>query len=767
MTANFYKRILQAGIILSLATVFLVFPTLLFPYITSKQLVFNILSEALLLIWLVFIWKFPAYRPKKSLITWGLAAFFTALVLSCFNSVDASLSFWGDAERMLGVFHIAHFFILYLVIISVFRTREDWMILLQSSVIIATFVSLRSFFGDPATNKAASTIGNTAYVSGYLIFNIYFAVLLFFKEHDKMWRWLYALPVLIMLIAFNNAHTSGAIIGLGVSILLVVFLVGVLHKSKKLKIAAWSLLVIAVALIAFVFSNTDATWFKNNPRLVALTTQKITFQTRLISWKAAAKDFKNHPIMGVGFGNYATVFDKYFDAKFYDYTKSETYFDRAHNNLIDLASTTGLVGLVSYLSIFVAVAWYLIRGLWRKPQQVELLIIIGLFTAYFIQNLAVFDSLVTYIGLMISLAYVYYLNNSGEDVKTDANLSTYVLSAVALFSFVLVISGSFSGLMITYVLLGIALAAIYLSFSHDETKEVEKKMPEFTMLTIFALIFLMLTSRFNFAPWQAFAGTINGYRQIGEGNVIEAFAAYKEAFSHNTPLDRDSKTALINSIISNPNVIYSLDPVKGQELADYVISLAEENVSHNPQDSLMYLQLAQMYSVGASLKIKDQAALDNYYNRALEAVDKSIAASPQRIPVYFMKANILVSHKNYPQAINTLNEAASFNSNYGEVYCQLYKVYDLAGDAKQAQINGDKCVESTDLESLGMTKSFLSLLDKYYQAKDYKHAIIMAKQLTVFQADNFQSWSLLGQIYGESGDKENARIANEKAALLQ
>ncbi|MFZ2310926.1 MAG: O-antigen ligase family protein, partial [Patescibacteria group bacterium] len=300
MTANFYKRILQAGIILSLATVFLVFPTMLFPYITSKQLVFNILSEALLLIWLVFIWKFPAYRPQKSLITWGLAAFFGALVLSCFNSVDAALSFWGDAERMLGVFHIAHFFILYLVTISVFRTKEDWALLLQSSVIIATFVSLRSFFGDTTVNKAASTIGNTAYVSGYLIFNIYFAALLFFKEHNKTWRWLYALPVLVMLIAFNNAHTSGAIIGLGVSILLVVFLIGVLHESKKLKIAAWSLLVVAVALIIFVFSNSDAVWFKNNPRLMALTTQKVTFQTRLISWKAAAQDFKNHPVMGVG-----------------------------------------------------------------------------------------------------------------------------------------------------------------------------------------------------------------------------------------------------------------------------------------------------------------------------------------------------------------------------------------------------------------------------------------------------------------------------------
>ena len=92
----------------------------------------------------------------------------------------------------------------------------------------------------------------------------------------------------------------------------------------------------------------------------------------------------------MGFGNYADVFDRYFDARFYNYSRGETYFDRAHNNLIDITSTTGVVGLVAYLSIFVAVAIYLLRLIKNKPGDFEPLILIGLFTAYFIQNLAVF-----------------------------------------------------------------------------------------------------------------------------------------------------------------------------------------------------------------------------------------------------------------------------------------------------------------------------------------------------------------------------------------
>jgi O-antigen ligase len=94
---------------------------------------------------------------------------------------------------------------------------------------------------------------------------------------------------------------------------------------------------------------------------------------------SSIKDFPNHPWFGVGFGNYASVFDRYFSARFYEYTRSETYFDRAHNNLIDIVSTTGIVGLLAYLSIFVAVAIYLLKLIKKDPTNFEPLILIGLF----------------------------------------------------------------------------------------------------------------------------------------------------------------------------------------------------------------------------------------------------------------------------------------------------------------------------------------------------------------------------------------------------
>ena len=120
MSAKTYLRLLQIGLVASLFIVFCVFKDLLFPFITSKQLPFNILMEILLAFWLVFVLRYPEYRPKKNLIVYGLVAYLVAILVSCLGSVNFTLSFWGNAERMLGFFSVVHFLIFYLII---YRSR--------------------------------------------------------------------------------------------------------------------------------------------------------------------------------------------------------------------------------------------------------------------------------------------------------------------------------------------------------------------------------------------------------------------------------------------------------------------------------------------------------------------------------------------------------------------------------------------------------------------------------------------------------------------
>lgn len=727
MPAKTYLRILQFGLIGSLFIIFFVFSDLLFPFITSKQLSFNILMEILLVFWLVFILRYPQYRPKKNLITYGLLIFFAALFASLPFGVNFNMSFWSNAERMLGIFHILHFLIFYFILITVFRSFKDWRDLLLSSVIIATLVSLIGLFGA----NPYSTIGNTAYVSGYLIFNFYFAALLFFRNRTGL-RWLYLLPLLIMFLEFKNMHTSGAIIGFALSILLVFLLIGLAHVQKKVRRYSLVFFIVAVVAVAGIFSQSKAAWFQGS-FLRNLTSQKVTFQTRLISWRGAAADFKDHPYFGTGFGNYAIIFDKHFDPSFFNYTKSETYFDRAHNNLIDITSTAGIFGLLAYLSIFAAAIYYLLVEFKKNGSRVgpdeagqknlEILLIVSLIFAYFVQNLAIFDSFTTYIGLMIILGFVYYLRSAADD--EDGDIPAEGKSFLA----------------------------------------IKKSKTEIILLIILLFVAYLFTYRYNIRPWHTFQGVIEGYTQISRGDILGGVGTYQNSFT-GFPLDRDGRITLINLISSNPDALNSLKAEEAQGVLDYVITLAKLNVADNPNDSLMQMQLAQVEDVAARFNYKNLSLFNYYSGEAMQAIGYSIEASPRRIPVYLVKAQMQLERGENEDAVNTIKYAITLNPSYPDPYCRLAQFYIFLQNEKDLGGVLNQCVDLGGVPDISSDKILSMALNYYASRGDYARALIIAEHLAGIYNKDPQVLFNLAKLYLLSGERDKAQETVNRAVLL-
>lgn len=730
MSAKAYLRILQGGLVLSLFIIFFVFPSLLFPYITSKQFSFNILMEILLVVWLVFLVRYPEYRPKKNYVSFALAAYFLIILISCLTSVDPNLSFWGDAERMLGFFHLAHFLVFYLILITVFRSWREWKALFLVSTIIATIVSLFGIFG----NNTYSTIGNTTYVSGYLIFNLFFLAILFFRSRSG-WHWLYVLPAAVMLVEFWSCHTSGGIIGLAAGILLFCLLLGLLHKSRLLRRSAMAAFIIAVIAVIAVFSQYRSAWFQDS-FLKNLTAQKSTFQTRLISWRGAFQDFENHPLLGTGFGNYAIIFDKYFDPKFFDYATTETYFDRAHNNLIDIVSTTGALGLATYLSIFAAALYYLFRELGSNGRLIghdqagrnnlEVALILSLLAAYFIQNLAVFDSFVTYIALMMTLGFIYYRvqplavedeGETGEDGSAPQSI-------------------------------------------------LKKGAEEAIVLLILLVLVGLFASRYNLRPWRMFARSISAYAEIGSGQAESGIEHYREALSSETPLDRDSRTTFVNLITADPGLLDAFSLSEGRDVLDYAIALAEKNVAYNSADSLMQMQLAQILDTAARYNYRDLTRFNYYSRQAIEAIDRSIESSPRRVPVYLSKAQILLSRGEKESAIETMNYAISLNPNYYEGYCRLAQAYMLLEEEDEIGDSLDRCLDQGGLERINSSR-FLKMSVSYYIAqKKYDRAIALSEYLLQSFQQDAEIWFSLAKAYALLGNWERAQLAGQVTLRL-
>ena len=673
--------------------------------------------------WLALIIKYPEIRPKKSWITFGLAAFFSALLVSSIFGVDFNLSFWGDIERMLGLFHVAHFFLLYLIIITAFRSARDWRNLFIASVIAGVGICFYSLFKIPY-----STIGNTAYVSGYAIFNIYFALILYFRRRDeeksKHQDWLisafYLAAAFLMFLVFSVTNTRGAYVGLGVSFLLFFVLYAFYSQSKKVKIYSSIVFSLMAMLVVLIFMFPTSKIVSGTPILrtaAQISSKQVTFQTRLISWKAALKDLPNHALLGTGYGNFAITFDKYFDPMFYSYTSSETYFDRAHNNLVDIASTGGLLGLLTYLFILAAAGYYLFKG--KKQGKIstnEFILLICLFVAYFIQNLAVFDSLPTYICLILALGYIYWLTNGDEEEEFNA------------------------GQGLTNKELGV--------------------------LVIAGLIFLAIMYQYNIKVYKMLNGTINGQVQFAKGDIAAGVEEYKKALSLNTPLDRDSRASLINVINSRPEALAALGGQKAKEIADYAITLAEANVKLNPADSMMQMQLAQTLSTAALVNQDNQSKFSFYSDRALKAIDESIKASPGRITIYFSKAQMYITRNEKDKAIKTLQYAASLNEKYPEAVCYLAKLGVYFKEETIGYEALDKCLDLGGASYLSPVDFIKIGLNHYAEKKDEPRMLALYERWTQLEPTNAKIFVNLSLLYAQAGKNELAITAAEKAGAL-
>lgn len=782
MSRKAYLNILKFGIYLSLIVIFFVFKNLLFPYITSKQIAFNVIVEILVIIWVGFIVKFPEYRPKKSYVTYGLISFFMAMIASCFVSVDFNLSFWGDVERMLGAFHILHFFFFYLIIITVFKEWKDWKMLFIISVIYSVFMSVIGL-----TVHQHATIGNTAYVSGYLIFNIYFCFLLFIKEKSDM-KWLYFIPLIFQIPAFMKANTTGAVVGVLASALLAAAMYVLLSKYKKIKIAGISIVAVLFLMIIGVFTFHDSAFVKNNNFLKVISEidfQKNTFQTRLISWKAGIIDLKEHPVLGVGHGNYAVIFDKYFDPKFYDYTRGETYFDRAHNNLIDIVSTTGIVGLLTYLSIFIALAYYLIMAYRKGKINVhEFVIVSSLVVAYFVQNLAVFDSLVTYLSIMMTLGFSVWLvgddNNENEKSSSEKEFTAInyiMISGLFVLALVFIKNEKFKffaedNTVMMWTIVAILVAYMIFEIWQDVNKwhmrankdEVQISSSEVIAILATGVVMLTILFQFNYKPIQMLVQTIDGQVKLAQGDIEGTYEAYKKALSHNTILDRDSRTSFLR-IFSDSSNLNKVSREKGEEILDYAIKLGDENIAYNRLDSMAQMIFAQVLNT-ATFFYKDDAEKYAYFQeRTIQAIDTAIEASPRRIPVYFQKVQFLLNQNKQDEAVDILRYTTTLSDTYYDSFCHLARILMKDGESEEVNENLEKCLNLRGGKLLGK-QILLAKAEEYKLENNLDMQINVYLGLTALENKNPEHWIGLAKLYSEAGEKEKAINAANRIIKL-
>jgi len=424
-----------------------------FPYIYSKGIAFKVLVEILFIFWLAYIWS---DKNKKIKIDWLTIIFFVMIVFMFISSifgVEFYRSFWSIMERSEGILLWLHMFIFFVVLRNMFGESDKKLIFLDIFLIAAQVVAVIGFFqfiGVEFINKTGvadgrlqATIGNAAYLAGYMLFAFFFAAYLFIKRQNVWLKSYYAVTAILDLFIMFNTGTRGAFLAFLISVFLFVVYNIFRSSNKKLKLSFLVLTVLFLGSVFFVYQNKDSAWVQNNSiirRMTSISLSERTAQTRLMAWESAFKGFKEKPILGYGSDNYYVVFNKYFNPDIYSHEGSRVWFDRAHNIFLDHLINGGIIELALYISLLGFPAWILFRrGIFKKSneglsanwdKQVLFLSVV----AFVAQGMVVFESMVTYIPLFIILALITnrYSKPLKEWNNTKVVLGVAILYLIAL-----------------------------------------------------------------------------------------------------------------------------------------------------------------------------------------------------------------------------------------------------------------------------------------------------------------------------------------------
>ena len=421
MNSQILKRAIFVGLFAVPFIPFLVSSSLFFPFITTKAFAWRIIVEIVFAAWMLLALLDANYRPRRSLIIYSVLGFLAIIGLADLLGVAPVKSFWSNFERMEGFVTLLHLGMFFAATSSVFKEvdwKRWWNVSLLASFLMVLY-SILQLIGLKTINQGGvrvdGTLGNAIYLAVYMLFHIFIALLFMWREWKNVaLRRVYGLLIVAQASILYYTATRGAILGL-LGGLVVMAILNVRNKEDKfVRKTSIGILAGLTILIGGFIAIKDVEFVKNSPvlsRFSSLTTEELKTQGRYFVWPMALEGIKERPIFGWGQENFSYIFQKNYRPEMF---RLEPWFDRAHNIFLDWAVSGGLLGLLSYLALYIA----LLFSIWRPIRQsesgknlvfshVEKSILTGLIAAYFFHNFFVFDHLISYILFFSLLAYVH------------------------------------------------------------------------------------------------------------------------------------------------------------------------------------------------------------------------------------------------------------------------------------------------------------------------------------------------------------------------
>jgi len=650
MTRDFFLNTIKTFSFLALLTPIIFSGRFFFPFVGPKSLFFMGISEVIIFSYLALIFIDKKYLPTLNPLLIFLLIYLFVFILSSFLGVDLAYSFWSKHERMTGILMHLHLFGFFLVLSSTMK-KEDFKNLFLASILVSFCVGLIGVLAARVSMmRGGGTIGNESFLGTYLLFNIFFALYLFFDSLD--WKksfglvFFFLLSILLLLVGitfqegtakdilfaiFFKSGARAAKISLYGALGFLALIYFLRKKQKIVSFSAGFILLVSFIVFSFVFYSIC---FEPKSFFRQLLEKEVgSFGGRFYVWEIAKKAFFERPLFGFGPENFEFAFLKYYNPCFgTPECGFDLWYDRAHNVIFDTLSTTGIFGLISYFLLLLSCFFVLWKSYLNKKINFW---VAGVFTAlllaYFVQNLTVFDMISSYLMLFLTLAFVASFEKKEKVSKVkDLNFGVFSLifiSFLASFSF--------------FVLLPTVSSASVISSLKADSTQRKIELERFTI---------------NLSP-------------LGRKQIRQFFA---ENFS---------------SRIIRTQKIEKEDLVE----VEFLTKELQKNIQENPLDFRSY------YLIGNILTISSQP--DNL-KKGEEILRKAIELWPNNQKAYWALAQNLLLQKRFDEAISLAQKAVDLEPKLKDshlILIQILKItqrYDLIEEATKRALSIDPGWES-------------------------------------------------------------------------
>ncbi|MBU1125429.1 MAG: O-antigen ligase family protein [Candidatus Omnitrophica bacterium] len=322
---------------------------------------------------ILLAWRWLMRLPKITIsrLGWAAIVYFLACALSLITSFNkyesiGSLLLWAAG---IG---------LYFYLTNTVRTPEETQKICLAVICAAVCACLYSIYEvrgikfEVLRLAYTSTFGNPIFFSQFLSIALPLGIassITYFSQRRIYPALLYGASSILVFVFLVLTRSRGAYIGIGAAVLYCLALVWVRGEQKTrrvLKVIAVSSIILIAGLF-FLLSKKGALGENINIRNL----------TRVYLWRSAPQILGDHPVLGVGIGNFKVLYPRYRSQEEREVTPKGIKYTHMHNDYLEILVETGVVGGLCFLG-FLGMVFSLFARPFRRKYTLSFLAV-GLF----------------------------------------------------------------------------------------------------------------------------------------------------------------------------------------------------------------------------------------------------------------------------------------------------------------------------------------------------------------------------------------------------